>query len=93
MERTQVAGSSSSTWTTKSERRRVAKKKRKVITVRADEVMAGDRIVIKEGSIRKFFPVCEVQQRGQRVLVIYRAPTGFVTLPFWDEDPVRVKDI
>jgi len=71
----------------------MAKKKRKVITIRADEVEAGDRIVIKEGSIRKFFPVCEVQQRGSRVWVIYRGVNGFVTLPYEDDDAVRVKDI
>jgi hypothetical protein len=74
----------------------VAKKpkvKRKVITIRADEVEAGDRIVIKEGSIRKFFPVCEFQQRGHRVWVTYRSRDGFVTLPFEDDDAVRVRDI
>lgn len=68
-------------------------KKRKVITIRADEVEAGDRIVIKEGSIRKFFPVCEIQQKGRNVLVVYRAPSGFVRLNFEDDDAVRVKDI
>jgi hypothetical protein len=72
----------------------MAKKvKRKVITIRADEVEAGDRIVIKEGSIRKFFPVCEVQQRGHDVTIVYRAPSGFVRLNREDDDAVRVKDI
>ena len=71
----------------------MAKKQRKVITVRADEVMAGDRIVVVEGRIRKFFPVCEIQQRGTRVWVTYRGVNGFVTLPYDDDEAVRVRDI
>lgn len=71
----------------------MAKVRVKIITIRADEVEAGDRIVIKKGTIRKFFPVCEVQQRGDRVWVTYRSVDGFVTLPFEDDDAVRVKDL
>jgi hypothetical protein len=68
-------------------------KKPKVIRIRADEVEAGDRIVIKEGTIRKSFPVCEFQQRGKDIVIVYRAPSGFVRLPMKAHDKVRVRNL
>jgi hypothetical protein len=68
-------------------------KKPKVIRIDADEVMAGDRIVIKEGTIRKSFPVCEFQQRGNDVTIVYRAPSGFVRLHMKADDRVRVRNL
>jgi hypothetical protein len=65
-------------------------KKPKVIRIRADEVEAGDRIVIKEGTIRKSFPVCEFQQD---IVIVYRAPSGFVRLPMKAHDKVRVRNL
>lgn len=50
----------------------------KVIRIRADELQAGDRIVITQGRIRKTFPVVEVQWRevGNLVSYVYKGRGG-----------------
>jgi len=52
----------------------------KVIRIRADELMAGDHIVVKEGTIRKYFHVCEVEIDNLEgtVSYIYNARGKFV---------------
>lgn len=49
---------------------------RRVIRCRADEVMAGDTIVVKEGRIRKFYHVCEIGQFMGMMEIIYNGRSG-----------------
>lgn len=50
----------------------------KVARIRADELQAGDRIVVTEGRIRKTYPVVEVQWReiGNLVSYVYKGRGG-----------------
>lgn len=50
---------------------------RKSIRIRAEDVEAGDLIVIKDGTIRKYRHVCEVSVKEGRVHIIYNVPGGF----------------
>lgn len=67
-------------------------KKKRIIKIDADEVMAGDRIVISDGSIRKFFHVCEISIKAGRVSIIYNVPNGFGHIECKPDDRVRVRD-
>lgn len=65
----------------------------KVITITAEEVEAGDYLVIREGRVRKFHHVCEVSVKGRRVDITYNAPWGFVFMTKDIDDKVKVRDL
>jgi len=50
----------------------------KTIRIRVDEMDAGDRILVKEGSIRKTYRVCEVGWKGDIFHYVYIANGKFV---------------
>lgn len=49
---------------------------RSVITILARKVTAGDSLVVKKGSVRKFYHICEVEIGKSRVVVIYNGDKG-----------------
>jgi hypothetical protein len=64
----------------------------RIIRIRADEIMAGDKLVVKEGSIRRYLPVCEVHVRSNVVEIIYIDRGRFTHTSFDGDDVVRVRD-
>lgn len=64
----------------------------KVITITAEEVEAGDYLVIREGRVRKFFHVCEVIVKGRKVEITYDVPWGFAHMTADIDDDVKVRD-
>jgi hypothetical protein len=58
----------------------------------ADQIEAGDTIVIKEGSVRKFYHVCEVLVNGDKVHIVYNLRYGFVHLHLKESDKVRIRE-
>lgn len=66
---------------------------RRIIRIYADELYAGDTIVIKEGTIRKFYHVCEVAQDGDRIRYTYNGRGGeFVHEEVKADDRLRVRE-
>lgn len=65
---------------------------RRIIRIRADELMAGDTLVVKEGSIRKFYHVCEVAQDGDRIRYVYNVRHGFKHEEAKAGDKLRVRE-
>lgn len=50
----------------------------KIVRIRAERLHAGDTIVIKEGSIRKFYHVCEVGVTKDAVHFVYQSLGRYV---------------
>lgn len=65
---------------------------RRIIRIRADELMAGDTLVVKQGTIRKFYHVCEVQVHGRKVHYVYKVQYGFVHNDARGRDVLRVRE-
>jgi hypothetical protein len=59
----------------------------------ADQIAAGDTIVIKEGKIRRFYHVCEVSISGDDVHIVYNnGRAGFAHLQMKADDPIRIRE-
>lgn len=65
---------------------------RQIIRIRADDLMAGDILVVKEGSIRKYYHVCEVAIDGTRVRYVYNDKYGFTHNEAKARDVLRVRE-
>lgn len=63
----------------------------RLVRYRADEIEAGDTIVIKEGNIRKFYHVCEVRIDRDRVDIVYNVRNGFDKKSYEPDDAVRIR--
>ena len=62
----------------------------KVKRIRLWDLQAGDMLVVKAGTIRKKFHICEVRQYDQRVHYIYKDHGQFVRNEGDQNDIVRV---
>ena len=67
--------------------------KKKIISVYAYEVQAGDTIVVKQGNVRKFFHVCEFALiNEERCMIVYNGSRGeFVRIDKGVNDTVRIR--
>lgn len=64
----------------------------KIVRIRLWSLQAGDTIIIKVGTIRKKFHICEVTQHGDDVInYVYKDHGQFVRLKGDQNDLVRVR--
>ena len=59
--------------------------------IRAEKLEAGDTIVIKDGSIRKFFHVCEVFVDQEGVTFGYDTKSGKEVVECEHDDVLRIR--
>jgi hypothetical protein len=65
----------------------------RVISVYAWEVQAGDYLVVKDGSIRKSFHVCETGSRGNKIELVYNGVRHeFVRISLHVNDVVKIRE-
>jgi hypothetical protein len=64
----------------------------RIVRLYADQLEAGDILVVKEGSIRKYYHICELSIVGQEVRVTYNGHLTFEHLTFDADDRVRVRE-
>jgi hypothetical protein len=64
----------------------------KITRLYADELEAGDTLVVKEGSIRKFYHICEIQIRGRDIKVVYNTRFDTEEVMLDADDRVRIRE-
>jgi hypothetical protein len=64
----------------------------KIIRVYADQVEAGDYIIVDTDRGRRVYHVCEVGISDQKVTIIYNARHGFEREQFDASDRVRIRE-
>lgn len=67
----------------------------KTVRITAEELWAGDKLEVKQGSIRKYYALCEVHVRYDAfvgVTVVYIDHGQFVRKTFGLDDKVRVRE-
>lgn len=67
---------------------------RKVIRITAEQLEAGDRLVVMDGTIRKYCHVCEIFRRGDDyVHFAYDTPQGKVSKTAHKDKILRVREL
>ena len=62
----------------------------KIAHIKAKNLHVGDRLVVQEGSIRKYRRLCEVHVTKDEVTAIYITQTGFEAQVFKPMHRVRI---
>jgi len=65
---------------------------REVITILARKVKAGDQLVVKKGTVRKFYSICETEIDKHGVEIVYKGDKGqFERLGFKRNEAIVVR--
>lgn len=64
----------------------------RVIRIYADEVAAGDYIVLNTDRGRRVYHVCEVGVNGRTVTIVFNAQGGFVRKHYDADERIKVRE-